>query len=857
MMIRTLGLLFAAFLCAGSVAAQEIDVSKIYLGTPTLTSGTGSPEGVHAAPPSSVYLRTDTGDWWRKATGTGTTGWVLMALSGSGTSGTLPKWTDTTTLGNSIITDSGTGINVAGTFRSRGGLADLAYATGAGTSTVTIGGGATQDQNALLQFLPSTSATNWELAVNTFATGRLDIVPSTTGGGSTFTTPALSLTPTVLTIYDTITSEDYVSQLTGWRIDGAGAADFRYVFVDEMHAKAFIADLEQALAGGQIIAKSVAMVAQAFTAPAASGTQTLWVRDLPSAPDMAAFESGDTVVLRTFSRAAGSLTIADCIGVVTLYADGSGANAGQQSWTFTRNAAPNAGSMTASTVVAVDSLTIDYGVTGNGFYEVSAIDGAYGINSPYAQIITWATAPTSANKTLRARFGNLRGVTSVTNEFGVLAGTYAASNGQYFRASNEAFELHGINLAMWDGATNVIKLDRTAPSFALGSPVPSAYGTGVGVWMGKDTSYKFRVGDPAGGQLAWDGSTLKAAGWTIGAANIYSDNQQVQLHSGAAGSAYVLVSDGVANNAALVSGSLSSDIALFVGGLIPNRATSSFRVTYAGALTATSATITGNITADTLTANTAGTIAGWTIGASSLTGGNATLASSGNLTLGTGNDVVRLSADDATYRLWIGNATAGSATFRVSKAGVVTATGASISGDITTSNLSASGGSITGGTIDGATVYAGSGNEVTLDSNGITITTGTSGVNRVKWSGGAFIQENTSSVLHLESDEAVTLNTTAYSVGLSNGHASFEVVSGSVSLGSSGVPWTNLWTNGTIRFSGLSGGSGDDFVCIDADGDLYRSATTCDGSLPQELVALRREVADLRILVAQLTAATR
>ena len=73
--------------------------------------------------------------------------------------------------------------------------------------------------------------------------------------------------------------------------------------------------------------------------------------------------------------------------------------------------------------------------------------------------------------------------------------------------------------------------------------------------------------------------------------------------------------------------------------------------------------VTGTITAS------AGAIGGWTIGASSLTGGNATLASSGNLTLGTSNDVVRLSADDATYRLWIGHATAASAPFRVGKSG--------------------------------------------------------------------------------------------------------------------------------------------------------------------------------------------
>jgi hypothetical protein len=45
-------------------------------------------------------------------------------------------------------------------------------------------------------------------------------------------------------------------------------------------------------------------------------------------------------------------------------------------------------------------------------------------------------------------------------------------------------------------------------------------------------------------------------------------------------------------------------------------------------------------------------------------------------------------------------------------------------------------GSITGGTIDGATVRAGSGDEVTLNSSGITISGGTGTNNRIKWTGG-------------------------------------------------------------------------------------------------------------------------
>lgn len=85
-------------------------------------------------------------------------------------------------------------------------------------------------------------------------------------------------------------------------------------------------------------------------------------------------------------------------------------------------------------------------------------------------------------------------------------------------------------------------------------------------------------------------------------------------------------------------------------------------------------TISGSITATT------GDIGGWTISATTLYKNNAILDSAGQLVLGTSNDVVYLSATDATYRIWIGNAAAGSAAFRVTKAGVMAATGASISG---------------------------------------------------------------------------------------------------------------------------------------------------------------------------------
>lgn len=38
--------------------------------------GSGSPEGVVTAPQGTTYARTDTGGFWTKNTGSGSTGWV-------------------------------------------------------------------------------------------------------------------------------------------------------------------------------------------------------------------------------------------------------------------------------------------------------------------------------------------------------------------------------------------------------------------------------------------------------------------------------------------------------------------------------------------------------------------------------------------------------------------------------------------------------------------------------------------------------------------------------------------------------------------------------------------------------------
>ncbi|RMG00400.1 MAG: hypothetical protein D6735_13745 [Acidobacteria bacterium] len=298
-----------------------------------------------------------------------------------------------------------------------------------------------------------------------------------------------------------IQADNYASQTTGWRITYDGQGDFRYLFSDELHTKQFFADLEQALAGGQIVCKSVAVLAQDFTLPAAGANADFYVKDLPSAPDMAVFQANDFVGFRKFTRSGGALNVDWAWGTVTDYVDQAN---GTQRWTFTRHSGTPG---TATGTINADALVLDFGTSGNGFYEVNAVDGLYAANSPYAQIVTWSSHP--ATQTIRARLGNLYGVFGIANEYGLFAGDGSATANKFIRASNNAVELHNTPLNLYDSGNATISLDPTTLSIALGSPLPTGYTTNKGFWAGKDgTTYKVRIGEPGGDQLQYDGTDL-------------------------------------------------------------------------------------------------------------------------------------------------------------------------------------------------------------------------------------------------------------------------------------------------------------------------------------------------------------
>lgn len=323
-------------------------------------------------------------------------------------------------------------------------------------------------------------------------------------------------------------SANFVSRSTGWQATYDGTADFREVFADQMRIKLFTVEQTQAVNGSMQWTKSVAEVAGestvggAVTCPTAGGaTETWWFRDFPNAANLRIFQTGDSVSVRTLAWAdsgsdgASEMSVTDCVMTVSAYADGTAGNDGYQSWTMTRPAGASGGSMAAAGAVSMRSPVLNYGVTLDGFLEATVHDGANNINAPYFGVKTWASSPIAANMTTRLRIGQLRGITSV-DEYGLFAGVFNAVNGQYLRASDQSFDLHGIDLSLWDADSANIILRRNSgnPYFAIGNAAPTAYATGGGIWMGSDSgTYKFRVGDVSSSDyISYNGTTFTVRG---------------------------------------------------------------------------------------------------------------------------------------------------------------------------------------------------------------------------------------------------------------------------------------------------------------------------------------------------------
>lgn len=221
-------------------------------------------------------------------------------------------------------------------------------------------------------------------------------------------------------------------------------------------------------------------------------------------------------------------------------------------------------------------------------------------------------------------------------------------------------------------------------SVAGGAMRSTNFKTGTSGWELKhDGTFEAASATLTGSITATSGAI---GGFTITATQLSATNFSVV--SGAANTARVEIGTG-SNIGGINSGNASGDIGFWSGSTFANRATAPFRVDMSGNLTATSATITGAITA------TSGSIGSFTIGTYLYTG-TKTAYNDANAGVHIGSDGIGI----------------GNNVFTVSSAGALVATSATITGAINATSGTFSGtitasGTISGGTISGASIVGG------------------------------------------------------------------------------------------------------------------------------------------------------
>jgi hypothetical protein len=131
---------------------------------------------------------------------------------------------------------------------------------------------------------------------------------------------------------------------------------------------------------------------------------------------------------------------------------------------------------------------------------------------------------------------------------------------------------------------------------------------------------------------------------------------------------------------------------------------------------------------------------------------------------------------------------------------------------------------ITGVNISGSNVYGGSGNEVLLNSSGVTITAGSGTVNKVKWDNGSYIAgDGTYTVIG--SPNQIKFYASGGSQAYEMIYGSFYPEGTAASLGASSFPWSALFVTPPTTTSGY-----DPLVLNTADNQVYRKTNGWTGS---------------------------
>jgi hypothetical protein len=333
-----------------------------------------------------------------------------------------------------------------------------------------------------------------------------------TVSGATILSSTLQVDGTV-TVNDDIETADFSSWFTttpsGFQISQAGVGDFRTLYIDELVAKAFTADVAQALAGSDILTKSVAKLNASFVVPSVGASVSITVEDLEGLSGFQVFEAGDHVRARVVDSTSG-LAIFDVYGTVSNYASVAG---GTQTWDYTITYAGASNGAVGKTVNK-GNILLDYGTSGSYYIERTVLDrsGTTDFTKvPYNRIVQWTnTVSGSPNPldndtviTVITQSGNLANLTSTYSNvsgFGFFGEntflTGALLVGDLSKASNY-LEYNGSALNIVTGtfnlATPTLVIDSTNNKVALGTSANSITIDGTEVGFIADGAGEFKA----------------------------------------------------------------------------------------------------------------------------------------------------------------------------------------------------------------------------------------------------------------------------------------------------------------------------------------------------------------------------
>ena len=269
---------------------------------------------------------------------------------------------------------------------------------------------------------------------------------------------------------------------------------------------------------------------------------------------------------------------------------------------------------------------------------------------------------------------------------------YGVKAGQTYEIQVSTYDQFGnTNISDWKSYPNIVipaSTSLAADVAITAGDMKMGYGIGgnnanKGLYLGPENYWYIQGNTTAssaarlsvGGsndKLVWDGTNLSVTGNLTARTGTFTGN--------------ILLST---SNASIYNGTVTA-----AGNLVGN----GFALNATGLKVANgSNSVTLNATDGTITAN-AGTIAGWSLNGTTFSQNNAELSSTGYIAFGssTPSNMIKITSQDSNYVMWAGNNNGANAPFSVSKTGVLNATGATITGNVT----------ITGGTTKDAITQA-------------------------------------------------------------------------------------------------------------------------------------------------------